>query len=150
MYPNTNNFYQYGPQYQQRLSQMEQNQQAQYGMQSMAFPSMNSGYIKGRPVVSIEEARASQIDLDGSLFVFTDVGNKKIYTKQINLDGTATLNTYSLVDDNISDSDSYVTKSEFEEVINSIREQLERDKEKQNDKPKQSGAVKTTVSKPAF
>ena len=150
MYPNANTFYQYGPQYQQRLAQMEQAQQTPYGMQPMAFQSLNSGYIKGRPVVSIEEARASQIDLDGSLFVFTDVGNKKIYTKQINLDGTATLNTYSLIDDNKSDSESYVTKSEFELVIQSIREQLEREKEKENDKPKHSSTTTTAVSKPAF
>jgi len=40
-----------------------------------------TNYIKGRPVVSIDEARASQIDLDGSLYVFPDLGNKKIYTK---------------------------------------------------------------------
>ena len=148
MYPNANTFYQYGPQYQQRLAQMEQTQQAQYGIQPMAFQNLNNGYIKGRPVVSIEEARASQIDLDGSLFVFTDVGNKKIYTKQINLDGTATLNTYSLIDDNKSDSESYVTKSEFELVIQSIREQLERDKE--NDKSKQSSTTTTASITPAF
>ena len=42
---------------------------------------MNSGnnqqvqYLKCRPVSSKEEARASQIDLDGSLWVFTDIGN---------------------------------------------------------------------------
>jgi hypothetical protein len=42
---------------------------------------MIQNYIKGRPVVSIDEARASQIDLDGSLYVFPDLGNKKIYTK---------------------------------------------------------------------
>jgi hypothetical protein len=59
--------------------------------------SYNNNYIKCRPVASIDEARASQIDLDGSLNVFTDIGNKKIYTKQINLDGTATLNTYTLL-----------------------------------------------------
>lgn len=40
-------------------------------------------YLKCRPVSSKEEARASQIDLDGSLWVFTDVANDKIYTKQI-------------------------------------------------------------------
>ena len=45
----------------------------------MTAPQVN--YIKGRPVVSIDEARASQIDLDGSLYVFPDLGNKKIYTK---------------------------------------------------------------------
>jgi hypothetical protein len=53
-------------------------------------------YIKGRPVVSIDEARAAQIDLDGSLYVFPDLGNKKIYTKQINMDGTATFNVFEL------------------------------------------------------
>jgi hypothetical protein len=57
---------------------------------------MQQNYIKGRPVVSIDEARASQIDLDGSLYVFPDLGNKKIYTKQINMDGTAAFNIFEL------------------------------------------------------
>lgn len=56
-------------------------------------------YLKCRPVASKEEARAFQIDLDGSLWVFTDVGNEKIYTKQINTDGTAVFKTYSFVED---------------------------------------------------
>ena len=47
-------------------------------------------------MVSIDEARASQIDLDGSLYVFPDLGNKRIYTKQINLDGTAAFNVFTL------------------------------------------------------
>jgi hypothetical protein len=37
--------------------------------------------IKGRPVSSLEEARASMIDFDGSIFYFPDVANKRIYTK---------------------------------------------------------------------
>ena len=45
------------------------------------MPLVQQNLIKGRPVVSIDEARASQIDLDGSLYVFPDLGNKKIYTK---------------------------------------------------------------------
>jgi hypothetical protein len=49
--------------------------------QMTMMPSPAPNYIKGRPVVSIDEARASQIDLDGSLYVFPDLGNKKIYTK---------------------------------------------------------------------
>jgi len=57
----------------------------------------NNQFLKCRPVSSKEEARAFQIDLDGSLWVFTDVGNGKIYTKQINNDGTATFNTYEYV-----------------------------------------------------
>lgn len=82
-------------------------------------PSVN--YIKGRPVVSIEEARASQIDLDGSMYVFTDIGNKKIYTKQINLDGTATLNTYVLVEEDVAAAPEYVTKSEFNQALTQIQ-----------------------------
>ena len=45
---------------------------------------------------SIEEVRASAIDFDGSVFYFPDLANKKIYTKQINLDGTASINMYEL------------------------------------------------------
>ena len=148
--------YPYNQQY-QRLAQMEQQAQAnpqQYGMSSMVSQSQN--YIKGRPVVSMEEARAAQIDLDGSLFVFTDIGNKKIYTKQINLDGTATLNTYSLVE-NVAPTESYVTKTELENAIALIREEMMKKEEERksevNDtvKQQQSGTAKKTVCKqPAF
>ena len=48
--------------------------------------------LKGRPVSSIEEVRAAQIDFDGSLFVFPDIANKCIYTKQISATGAAILN----------------------------------------------------------
>ena len=56
-------------------------------------------YLKCRPVSSKEEARDFQIDLDGSLNVFTDIANGKIYTKQINNDGTAAFKTYVFTED---------------------------------------------------
>lgn len=79
-------------------------------------------YIKCRPVSSKDEARACQIDLDGSLWVFTDLGNGKIYTKQINNDGTAAFKTYAFVkDENPYDSSTeYVTKEEFNKVIQTL------------------------------
>jgi len=52
--------------------------------------------LKGRPVASLEEARASSIDFDGSVFYFHDLANKRIYTIQINMDGTSTLLMYEL------------------------------------------------------
>jgi hypothetical protein len=55
-----------------------------------------SAVLKGRPVSSFEEARVAQIDLDGSIFIFPDLGNKRIYTKRINADGTAALHAYTL------------------------------------------------------
>jgi hypothetical protein len=77
--------------------------------------------LKGRPVSSIEEARAAQIDFDGSLFVFPDLANKRIYTKQINLDGTASLNVYELKEMVVPKSDiDYVTKQEFETVVKEL------------------------------
>lgn len=76
--------------------------------------------IKGRPVASIEEARASIIDFDGSIFFFPDLANKRIYTKQINLDGTATLNVYELKTIPI-EHENFVTREEFEAFVNSLR-----------------------------
>ena len=52
--------------------------------------------LKGRPVSSFEEARASMVDFDGSVFYFPDLANRRIYTKQINMDGTALINVYEL------------------------------------------------------
>lgn len=87
------------------------------------IPQMPQNYIKGRPVVSIEEARASQIDFDGSVYVFTDIGNNKIYTKQINpLTGTATLNVFVLSKEDAAVAPpEYVTRSELNQIITELK-----------------------------
>lgn len=94
-----------------RQAAMRQPQYNPYMQQQV--PAIMQNYIKGRPVASFEEARAAQIDLDGSLHVFTDIGNKKIYTKQINPDGTATLNTYIYTEPPKQGQNEYVNKEEF-------------------------------------
>jgi len=73
--------------------------------------------LKGRPVSSLDEARATSIDFDGSVFYFPDLANKRIYTKQINVDGTATLLMYELKElpsGVPEDSSNYITRQEFE------------------------------------
>lgn len=96
------------------------------------MPQMN--YIKGRPVVSIDEARASQIDLDGSLYVFPDLGNKKIYTKQINLDGTASFNVFELTGaKEEAPAPIYVTKTELDEILASFKASLISDQTRQSE-----------------
>ena len=78
--------------------------------------------LKGRMVTSLEEARATSIDFDGSVFYFPDLANKRIYTKQINMDGTASLNVYELrelsVENNkaqyVASTENFVTREEFE------------------------------------
>lgn len=86
---------------------------------------MMQNFIKGRPVVSIDEARASQIDLDGSLYVFPDLGNKRIYTKQINMDGTASFNVFNLSEaSEQSSTSSYVTKEELNAILEKFKASL--------------------------
>ena len=81
--------------------------------------------LKGRLVSSLEEARATSIDFDGSVFYFPDLANKRIYTKQINIDGTATLCMYELreipqekeISGLVPFVEKFVTREEFERVL---------------------------------
>lgn len=118
-------YYGYGmPQIYQRTAPMQiEAPQAQTPPQYL----MQQNLIKGRPVVSIDEARAAQIDLDGSLYVFPDIGNKKIYTKQINLDGTATFNVFELAPQAVlsaEESKDYVTKTQLDVILAEFKESL--------------------------
>lgn len=79
--------------------------------------------LKGRPVSSLDEVRAAQIDFDGSVFIFPDFANKRIYTKQINLDGTASLNMYCLTEIPTFEN-KYVTKEEFDNTLGDIKNAL--------------------------
>lgn len=78
-------------------------------------------YLKGRPVSSIEEVKAIPIDFDGSIFIFPDIANKQIYTKQINLDGTASINVYELKITAQQQMTDYITRDEFNEQMEKIR-----------------------------
>ena len=128
-----NNMYPYGQPIQQQLAQnrMEQLQQQYNGMfqPNMQMQQQQQNVIKGRPVSGIEEARAAMIDLDGSLFVFTDIANKKIYTKQIQLDGSAEVKTYKLIEQPIQENkeieqSDYVLRSEFENALGNVNKQF--------------------------
>lgn len=85
--------YGYNPYMPQQPYQNQNFQQQQ--MQPQQNQIQNN--IKGRAVSSIDEARAAMIDLDGSVSIFPDVANKRIYTKQIGLDGAAQFDIYEKV-----------------------------------------------------
>ena len=80
--------------------------------------------LKGRPVSSVDEARASLIDFDGSVFYFPDLANRCIYTKQINLDGTATMLMYELKEFPVPSQPNFVTREEFENTIAQLQKLL--------------------------
>ena len=116
--------YNYYPQ-QQTNSQPQQSMQMPLTYLRQPTPTG----LKGRPVSSIEEARASSIDFDGSIFYFPDLANRRIYTKQINMDGTATLNMYELkempsIEQSNASINNFVTREEFESVIAQLKNAL--------------------------
>lgn len=83
--------------------------------------------LRGRPVASFEEVRATAIDFDGSIFYFPDQANKRIYTKQINMDGTATLQVYELKDvpaEPEPEHINYVTREELEAALADLKRSL--------------------------
>ena len=103
-------------------------QQPSYPMTSYRQGPPQTG-LKGRLVSSLEEARATSIDFDGSVFYFPDLANKRIYTKQINMAGTATLCMYELRELPVVKEESglvpsvekFVTREEFERVLEQLK-----------------------------
>lgn len=141
MYGNYNTGYGMNP-YQQQLAQNRLNQmEQQYNVgtyQPNNYQMQNNQQmgamqvIKGRPVSSYDEAKASMIDLDGTLFVFTDIANHCIYTKQILLDGSAELKTYVLQEQKQNETkrsgelnEGYVLKKDFDITVKELHKQIE-------------------------
>lgn len=80
--------------------------------------------LKGRPVTGLEEVRAAAVDFDGTVSFFPDLANGKIYTKQCNVDGTASLNMYELKEipiNTATNTNSYVTREEFDQAMTALK-----------------------------
>lgn len=108
-----NNAYGYQPQFQQQYQPRQR-------------------LMKCYPVTSIEEARAAMVDVDGSVTVFPDIANGKIYTKAVDLNGMAVLQTYEL---KINVQPQVTTDQridQLEAVVNSLKEEIEDVKQSNN------------------
>ena len=97
-------------------------------MPQIQMPSV----LKVYPVSSIDEARAANIDFDGSITFFPDLNNKKIYTKQIQMDGSLAFNVYELKDIVIPPKEEikqkeYVTRDEFNELLVLLKENINKE-----------------------
>lgn len=140
MYPN----YNYYPPRQQQQMQPQQPQ-----------PQIPP-FLKGRPVSSLEEVRAIPIDFDGSVFYFPDIANRRIYTKQINLDGTALINMYEFKPIPVAqettsnaNTDAFVTREEFDETMSRIKEMFAA-MPAQSPQPTQKEVTKKPAEMPKF
>lgn len=119
---------------QQRLINLEQQQQQMFQQpmynnqfqQNQQQPQQiqNESFLQGRQVTEIDEVKAQIIPLDGSTSYFPSVDGKYIYTKRLNLDGTCSIVTFksSEVDNPINkvaeipkgNDINFVTREEFE------------------------------------
>ena len=61
-----------------------------------AQPPAYAPGLRGRMVMGVEEARAAQIDFDGSVSYFPSPAEGKIYAKSIDLNGMPVFLTYEL------------------------------------------------------
>lgn len=75
-----------------------------------------------RPVSSLEEVKASPIDFDGSIFYFPDIVNKRIYTKNMNIDGTVNILMYEQKEIPSIPSSEYITRKEFEDTLKALKD----------------------------
>lgn len=106
-------------------------------LQNQRFSYINNNqmnFLKGFSVSSIDEVKATRIDLDGSIFYFPNLDNQTIYTKQINIDGTATIKTFCFQEPKKEKEvtfapEKYVTKEQLEEALENIKQEF---KEKKN------------------
>ena len=112
MYQNNPYYQNYNmPQYQMN-NHIDQNQMYAGGAQP---------FLKGKSVISIDEARAAQVDFDGSVFIFPDITNGCIYTKQATPNGII-FNKYILEEQNAkSASSDYVTREELNNIISELK-----------------------------
>lgn len=136
MYPNNYDY----ENAQARLNMLERQNFGQMNNNGGGNGQVQMQVFKGRPVSNFYEANASLIDLDGSLHIFPDLANNRIYTKKITLDGTADLKTYVLTDNPVEElqinrgnnpqnnpsmsNGDYIGRSEFESHMKAIDERM--------------------------
>lgn len=102
---------------------MYQQQQNPYPRQPMYI-----NFLKGRPVSSLDEVRAISVDFDGSISYFPDIANNRIYTKQVNIDGTSTVLMYELKEIPVPEPvvpQDFITREEFNQTLIELKKSLE-------------------------
>jgi hypothetical protein len=82
----------------------------------------------------LEEVRAIPVDFDGSIFFFPDLANGKIYTKQVNIDGTASLNVYEYKQIENNNFSEFVTRDEFNQTLAELKDMLLKKEKEEEEK----------------
>lgn len=72
-------------------------------------------------VTCIDEAKAAQIPLDGSITVFVNVQNGEIYTKQLDNNGLADLKLYRRIQNVSQQNVQYVPVQDFNALTEKVK-----------------------------
>lgn len=72
-------------------------------------------------VTCVDEAKAAQIPLDGSITVFVNVQNGEIYTKQLDNNGLADLKLYRRVQNVAQQNVQYVPVQDFNALTEKVK-----------------------------
>lgn len=118
MYGQYNPYMGAAPQMQQRLNYLQQQQQQMYQPQ-MPMAQMPQA-LKGRVVTGVDEAKAAQIDLDGTSTFFPCPAEGKIYEKSIDLNGLPAFRVYQLVNPQEQKQVVYAERSCVDNLIQRV------------------------------
>ncbi len=119
MYGQYNPYMGAAPQMQQRLNYLQQQQQQMYQPQ-MPMAQMPQQALKGRVVTGVDEAKAAQIDLDGTSTFFPCPAEGKIYEKSIDLNGLPAFRVYQLVNPQEQKQVVYAERSCVDNLIQRV------------------------------
>lgn len=119
MYGQYNPYMGAAPQMQQRLNYLQQQQQQMYQPQ-MPMAQMPQQALKGRVVTGVDEAKAAQIDLDGTSTFFPCPAEGKIYEKSIDLNGLPAFRVYQLVNQQEQKQVVYAERSYVDNLIQRV------------------------------
>lgn len=117
-----------------------------FGMGGLNYPMYQAKGINGRMVTSIEEARAAQIDLDGSQWYFPSPSEGKIYVKSINMQGMPVFQEYRV--------HNYEQKPDSSQYLLTLSQRLDavekRIKEMGNNEHYANDANVTSIKQPQY
>lgn len=110
-----------------RLNLMQQNYNMQQANQFQPMQNAQNNVQQNNqfsvlPVSGIEEVKAHPTDMSGNMNYFIDNANKRIYTKQLNMMGIPEINTYTLNNEVIEQTNKQEDGSLIEKLEKRINE----------------------------
>lgn len=106
------------PQMEQRLNYLQQQYRPQQSQ--MPLPQYAGGYLRGRMVTGMDEAKAAQIEMDGTSTFFPCPAEGKIYEKFLGLDGLPVFRVYQIAQPQEQQKPVYAERSYVDNLIKRV------------------------------